>query len=131
MSTDAKSATGPKVMYWIGWVITALPILSLVMSAIMKFVQPEFFPEEFKKLGWDMKYAVALGVVEIVCVILYIIPRTSVLGAILITGYLGGAVATHLRVDTPYFGPIILGVLVWLGIFFRDARLRALLLLPS
>jgi hypothetical protein len=70
---------------------------------------------------------VPLGIVELACTILYIVPQTSVLGAILLTGYLGGATATHLRVEESWIGPVLLGILVWLGLFLRDCRLRALL----
>jgi len=69
----------------------------------------------------------ALGIVEIACTIIYLIPQTSVLGAILLTGYLGGATATHARVGEPFIFPVLLGVLVWLGIYLRCGRLRAIL----
>jgi Mn2+/Fe2+ NRAMP family transporter len=73
-----------------------------------------------------------IGILEIACTVIYVIPRTSVLGAILLTGYLGGATATHVRIGDPsFFGPVIFGVLVWLGLWLRDARLRALLPLRS
>jgi hypothetical protein len=65
-------------------------------------------------------------VVELCCVLLYLIPQTAVLGAILLTGYLGGATATHVRVDEAYFMPVVVGILVWLGLYLRDPRLRAL-----
>jgi hypothetical protein len=78
-------------------------------------------------LGWSTKLLMPLAIVEFTCTLLYIIPQTSVLGAILLTGYLGGAVATHVRIEDPSFvTPIIAGILVWLGIFLRDARLRTL-----
>jgi hypothetical protein len=86
----------------------------------------------FQKFGWDENLALALGILELCCTAIYVIPRTSVLGAILLTGYLGGATATHVRISDPSFAaPIVLGVLVWLGLFLRDARLRALLPLRS
>jgi len=69
---------------------------------------------------------VALGILELACTIIYAIPRTAVLGAILLTGYLGGAILTHLRIGDPFWNPIIPGVLVWLGLYLRDPRLRAL-----
>ncbi|NJN37230.1 MAG: DoxX family protein [Nitrospiraceae bacterium] len=71
--------------------------------------------------------AFGLGVLELVCVILYIIPRTAVLGAILLTGYLGGAILTHLRVGDPFIGPVVFGVFIWGGLFLRDPRVRALI----
>ena len=100
------------------------------MSAYMKFAQPPDVAKGFEHLGWPMNLAIALGIVELSCTVLYVIPQTSVLGAILLTGYLGGAVATHVRVGDPIpnvVTPIVLGVLVWLGLFLRDARLRVLL----
>lgn len=72
-------------------------------------------------------FALPIGLVELACTAIYVIPRTSVLGAILLTGYLGGATATHVRVGEPFFALIVLGVLVWGGLFFRDPRLRELL----
>jgi fucose permease len=93
----------------------------------MKFVQTPPVAEGFAHLGYPMSVALGLGILEIACTLLYVIPRTSVLGAILLTGYLGGATATHLRVGDPYFMPVLLGVLVWAGLYLRDARLRALL----
>jgi hypothetical protein len=74
---------------------------------------------------------VRIAIVELACVLLYAIPRTSVLGAILLTGYLGGAISTHVRAGEPFYLPLGVGVIVWLGLFLRDARLRALLPLRS
>jgi uncharacterized membrane protein YphA (DoxX/SURF4 family) len=127
MQSVTETAPISKTMVWIGRVISALPVLILVMSGVMKFVKPAAVVEGFEKLGYPETLALGLGIVELLCTALYIIPQTSVLGAILLTGYLGGATATHVRVGDPYYGPIILGVLVWLGLYLRDARLRALL----
>ena len=123
--------SGSKVMYWIGWGISGLAIAALTMSATMKFVKPPDLEKGFEHLGWDLSLALALGIVEISCVLVYALPQTSVLGAILLTGYLGGAIATHVRIGDPFYVPVILGVLVWLGLFLRDARLRAILPLRS
>jgi hypothetical protein len=93
-------------------------------------VKPAPVVEATVRLGYPESVILGLGVVLIACTVVYLIPRTSILGAILLTGYLGGAVATHVRVDTDLFPvvfPIILGVLVWGGLFLRDDRLRALL----
>ena len=122
-----NSSPNPAWMVWTGRVISALPVLGLLMSAVMKFVQPASMVEGFEHLGWKMDLAVALGILELGCTLVYVIPQTSVLGAILLTGYLGGATATHVRVGDAWFAPVIIGVLVWLGLFLRDARLRALL----
>jgi hypothetical protein len=129
--TIAKAVPTPKALFWGGWVVTMLPVLMLVMSAIMKFAKPKEVVEGFAKLGYNENLALGLGILELTCTILYLIPQTAVLGAILLTGYLGGATATHVRVGDPYYTPVILGVLVWLGLFLRDARFRALLPLRS
>jgi uncharacterized membrane protein YphA (DoxX/SURF4 family) len=99
----------------------------LLFSGVMKLVKPASVVEGFVRLGYPESLALGIGIVELACAALYVIPRTSVLGAILLTGYLGGATATHLRIGEPFFAPVLLGVMVWGGIFFRDARLRALL----
>jgi DoxX-like family len=123
----ATSATGAsKIMYWAGWVISVLPALLLIFSAIGKLMKAEPVMAGFPKLGWDAELAVPLGIVELVCAILYLIPGTSVLGAILVTGYMGGAIATHVRIGEQFYAPAILGIIVWFGIFLRDARIRAL-----
>ncbi len=84
------------------------------------------FEKAFTQLGWPITVAAPLGVVELLCTVLYLIPSTSVLGAILLTGYLGGAVATHVRIGEPFIAPLLLGVMVWLGLYLRDARVQAL-----
>ena len=124
---EIQSGLTPKWMFWTGWVCTALVVFGLLFSAAIKFVGPEDMVKEFQRLGWPDRLAFGLGVVELVCAIVYLIPQTSVLGAILVTGYLGGATATHVRIDDNFIPPIVMGVLVWLGLFFRDARLRTLL----
>jgi hypothetical protein len=97
----------------------------------MKLVKPAQLVQEFERLGYDPNLALGLGILELTCMVIYVIPSTSVLGAILLTGYLGGAVATHVRISDPFFGPLVLGILVWLGLYLRDARVRALLPLRS
>jgi hypothetical protein len=114
-------------MLWSGRVVSALPVLMLTLSGVMKLVQPPMVIEGLTKLGYPTSLLVPLGIVELACTILYIVPQTSVLGAILLTGYLGGATATHLRVGESWIGPVLLGILIWLGLFLRDSRLRALL----
>jgi hypothetical protein len=130
MQPTTTAAPPSKAMLWTGRVISTLPVLALLMSAVMKFAKPADVIEGFAKLGWPERLAVPLGIIELACTILYVIPQTSVLGAILLTGYLGGAAATHMRVGDPVANvatPIIFGVLVWLGLFLRDPRLRALI----
>jgi uncharacterized membrane protein YphA (DoxX/SURF4 family) len=116
-----------KAMWWIGWVLTVLCSLALLMSGTMKFVQPKDVIDGMTKLGWPMDVMIPLAIVEIVCAIVYLIPQTSVLGAVLLTGYLGGATASHVRIYDNFASPIIMGVVVWLGIYLRCGRLRAIL----
>ncbi len=128
VTTPPTSAPVSKAMLWTGYVMSALPVLMLLMSASMKFIKSPSLVEGFAHLGYAESLAFGLGVVELVCTILYLIPRTAVLGAILLTGYLGGATATHLRVgDATYFLPVLLGMMLWGGLFLRDGRVRALI----
>jgi hypothetical protein len=114
---------------WIGWILTAMPIVLLAMGAVMVFAgSPQMLDEFVNRFGYRASFAPILGVLELACVILYAIPRTAVLGAIVMTGYLGGAIATHVRIGDPSFlVPLGLAVIVWGGLYFRDERLRALL----
>jgi hypothetical protein len=98
-----------------------------VFSAAMKFAKPQDLVDEFARLGWPDRLALPLGIVELVAAVLFVIPRTSVLGAVLITGYLGGATATHVRIDDAFIPPVIMGVMVWGALWLRDTRIRALL----
>ena len=116
---------------WAGRIMSALPVLMLLFSGVMKLVKPASVVEEFARLGYPDSVALGIGILEIVCTVVYVIPRTSMLGAILLTGYLGGATATHVRIGDPFFFPIVFGVLVWGGLFLRDDRLRALIPLRS
>ncbi len=127
----AQTAPGSKTMLWAGYIMSTLPVLMLLFSGVMKLVKPAPVVEGFAHLGYPESLALWLGIVELACAVVYVIPRTSVLGAILLTGYLGGATATHLRIGEPFFTPLILGTLVWGGLFLRDDRLRALLPLRS
>lgn len=117
----------PRWMVLVGWVFSILPSLGLTVSAISKFAQPPEMMKELEKMGWQGNQMQSIGVVEIVCLIVYLIPQTAVLGAILLTGYLGGAIATHVRISDGFAPPVIMGVLLWVGLFLRDARLRKLL----
>lgn len=118
-------------MFWAGWTMSALPSALLLMSGTMKLTQSSQVVEGFTHLGYDANLAVGLGIVELACTVIYLIPQTSVLGAILLTGYLGGATATHLRIGEPYFATVIIGMVFWAGLYLRDPRIRALLPLRS
>jgi hypothetical protein len=128
MQTDTQVPPVSKKVIWTGRIISALPVLMMVFSGTMKLMKGPGVVKAFGDLGYQPYLIVPLGFVEIGCVILYLIPRTSVLGAIFMTGYLGGAVATHARMSDPMFvAPFILGTLVWLGLLLREPRLRPLL----
>ncbi len=116
---------------WTGRILSALPVLFLLMDGIMKLVKPEPVVKATIQLGYPESVIIVLGIILLVCVILYIVPHTVVLGAILLTGYLGGAIATQTRVSNPLFShilfPVYLALLIWGGLFLRDSRLRALM----
>ena len=134
LTTQAPTApnpTAPKKMLWAGWVMSGLVALMMLFSAVMKLTKPPMFVQEFARLGYQEQAALGIGILEIACTALYLIPRTAVLGAILLAGYLGGATATHVRVADPFIPPIVFGVLAWGGLYLRDERLRALLPLRS
>ena len=126
-----NTQTVSKKALWAGRVSSTLPVLFLLMDGVMKLVKPAIVVETTVKLGYPETVIVPLGIVLLVCTVLYAIPRTSVLGAILLTGYLGGAVATHVRIGNPLFThalfPVYLGVFIWGGLYLRDTRLRALI----
>jgi DoxX-like family len=116
-----------KKTLWASYIMSALPLLLLLMSAVMKLIKPPPVVEGFAHLGFPESLALGLGLLELACAVVYVIPQTSVLGAILLTGYLGGATVTHLRVGEAFFMPVLLGMLVWGGLYLRDPRLRALI----
>jgi len=119
-----KTSTG---ILWTSYVLSAIPVGMMIFSAVLKFF-PSVVADGFYQLEWPVGLAPILGVIELACVIVYLYPRTAVLGAILIAGYLGGATATHVRVgDGFFFAPFLLGVLAWLGLWLREPRLKALL----
>jgi hypothetical protein len=114
---------------WAGRIVSAFAVLFLVLDGVTHLMKPAPVAEAFQRLAFPLSLSVELGIIELACALIYVIPRTSILGAILLTGYLGGAVATHLRVLDPFFDtifPILIAALVWGGLYLQDARLRAL-----
>jgi hypothetical protein len=118
-------------MLWTGRVVSALASLPFLPSAFFKLSQNAMAVEGFEKMGWPANTLLPLGIAEIAGVILYAIPQTAVLGAILLTGYLGGAIAAHVSHGESFLVPAVIGVLVWLGLYLRDARVRDLLPIRS
>lgn len=135
MESTENKAPASKTLFWVGWVLSILTALMLIMSGAMKLIQPASMAEETAKelehIGWRVEQLTSLGILELACTIIYLIPKTAVLGAILVAAYLGGAVATHVRVGDPFFVQVLIGVVAWLGLWLRDPRLRELLPLRS
>ncbi len=116
---------------WPGRVLTALPVLFLAFDVTIKLMKIQPVVDSFTQLGIPVELARVVGTVELVCLVLYCFPRTAVLGATLLTGYLGGAVLTHLRIGSPLLShtlfPIYVGIMLWGALWLRDLRVRALI----
>jgi hypothetical protein len=130
---ESSIYTGPRSnkRIWAGRIVSALPVLFLLFDGTIHIMRIPSVVAGFAQAGFPISTAVPLGIIEIVCIILYVIPRTSVLGAILLTGYLGGAVATNVRQQLPMLGyvlfPVYVAVFIWGGLWLRDDRLRSLI----
>src|SRR5215467_8909506 len=116
-----------KLTLWGGRMIRGLVVLFLLFDGVTKIIRAPAALAATAQLGFSASQIIGIGALLLACTIVYVIPRTSILGAILLTGYLGGATATHVRIGEPFFAPIILGVLVWGGLFLRDEQLRELI----
>jgi hypothetical protein len=119
-----------KAIFWTGTIIRILCILFLLFDAGSKIARAKAALEGSGQLGWPEPAVQGLGILLVVCTILYILPRTAVLGAILLSAYLGGATAIMFRAEVqghPYFFPVVFGILVWAGLFLRDEKIRALI----
>jgi hypothetical protein len=127
---DSTQTASSKKRLWASWIMGGLPALFLLLDASMKFVKPAAVVEGSLKVGFPESALVGIGIALFLSTLLYLVPRTAVLGAILLTGYLGGAVATNVRVVGPVFNiafPIIFATLLWGGLWLRDRRLHDLL----
>ena len=131
MTINNVASNSSKKRLWTGRILTLLPVLFLLFDSTIHVLNIEPVVESFAELGYPVGVARGLGILELLCLIVYLVPRTAILGAILLTGYLGGAVATHVRVTSPLFStvlfPVYVGALLWGGLYLRDARLRALI----
>lgn len=131
MQTTAQSEPISGTARWAGLILSGVVILFLLLDGAMKLVPLDIVTETSAQLGLGAHLARPLGIITLVCTILYAIPRTSVLGAILLTGYMGGAIATHVRVGSPLFSHVLfgvyLGLMIWGGLYLRDERVRALI----
>ena len=120
----------PKGRLWTGRVLSTLAVLFLLFDAVGKLIMPAQVVQAFVRLGFPASLGIGIGILLLICTLLYAIPRTAILGAVLLTGYLGGAVAIQMRAGMPLFEtdfPVLFGLLVWAGIYLRDTRLRKLL----
>jgi len=133
--TTITAATQPRVTAArVGLVLSAFMTVFLLFDAVIHILNIEPVVEAMRDLGYPAGSAVAIGVIELVCLALYVVPRTSVLGAMLLTGYLGGAVSAQVRVESPLLSttlfPVYLGIVLWAGLYLRNATLRAAVLPP-
>ena len=126
-----RAAPISKKRFWVGRIVSGLAVLFLLFDSLIKELRQAPAVEGTIALGYPATVVLPIGLIELVCLVLYVIPRTSVVGAILLTGYLGGAIATHVRVGSPLLShtlfPIYVALLIWGGLYLRDARLRTLI----
>ena len=127
LSEPASKTNVNRKALWAGRVITTLIALAFGMSGFMKLKGGPELSEGMAHMGLPEKIVLPLAVLELTCLAIYLIPQTAVIGAILLTGYIGGAICTHWRVGDAFIPQIIIGVLVWLGIYLREPRLWALI----
>ena len=128
MDSGTLAGVASKKMRWTGRIMSAVPVLLTLLGAVMKLMKTAAVIQGFAQHGIAENLIVPIGVLEVVCVVVYAIPRTAVLGAILMTGLLGGATLTSVRVGDPTYPlPVVLGMTVWGGLYLRDMRLRELI----
>jgi hypothetical protein len=126
----AHTAPISKGQLWAGRVLSGVAVLFMLFDTVIHAMKPPPVVQGFGELGFPLSAAVPLSIIELTCIVLYLIPRTSVLGAILLTGYLGGAVAVQVRIGAPLItnilAPIYIALLLWGGLYMRDERVRAI-----
>jgi hypothetical protein len=131
MQTETSATSLSKASIWAGRIISGFITAFMIFDGVIHILRPAPVVEGFAKLHFPLRFAVPLAIIELVCLLLYVIPRTSILGAILLTGYYGGAVAIQMPTGNSLFGeilfPVYFGILLWAGIYLRDERLRALI----
>lgn len=129
------STTISKTQRWTARILSGLAISFLLFDALIKVLQLAPAVEGTAQLGFPATAVLGIGLVELACVVIHLVPRTSFLGAVLLTGFLGGAIATHVRLGNPLFShvlfPVYVAALIWGGLYLRDARLRTLMLAPQ
>lgn len=130
MNSGTRTASVSTRQLWIGRILSGIAVLFLLFDSVIKLIVIQPVVDSFEHLGYPVSLSRGIGTLELLCLLVYLIPRTSIFGAVLLTGYLGGAVATHVRAESPLFShilfPVYIGILLWGGLYLRDARLRAL-----
>ncbi len=129
VDVPVRETTATRWMVWAGRVISLWPVFVVLMSATWKLTRNPWYVGEFARIGWQESSLNLLAFLQLGCIVLYLIPRTAILGAVMLTGYLGGAIATYTRIGEPYpvLVPLSTSIIAWLGIYLREARLRSLL----
>ena len=129
MKTTAISRNNPRWMTWTGRVVSMLPVLIVLISSRWKLTENPGYVREWGRIGWNIKDLPFIASLQLGAILLYVIPRTSILGAVILTGYLGGAIASYVRIGAAYpsLVPLTTALLAWLGIYLREERLRQLL----
>jgi hypothetical protein len=124
-----KATWRDRWMVWAGWIVSAAPIWIVLSSARWKLTSDPWYVREWQRIGWEMPALPFIASLQLVAIVLFVIPRTAVLGAVLLTGYMGGAIASYVRIGELYppLVPLTTALLAWLGIYLREPRLRALL----
>ncbi len=124
MATETAGTS--KGMLWSGRILSGLIVAFMLFNASFGFTKPDMVRQGFEHTGYPYSLYVVLTVVMVLCTLIYAIPQTAIFGAILLTAYFGGATATHVRIGEPFYFPVVVCVLAWIGVYLRDARLRAL-----
>jgi hypothetical protein len=129
VGVQTQKTSTKRWVLWVGRVISVWPVFVILSSATWKLTRNPWYVREFTRIGWPESALTLLAFLQLGCIVLYVIPQTAVLGSVLLTGYLGGAVATYVRMGEPYpvLVPLSTSVIAWIGIYLRDARLRSLL----
>jgi len=128
MESHDRAAPSSTTLLWVGRVASAIPVLMILFAATAKLMRVPAVVQGMVQYGIPASLVIPIGVIELTCTVVYLVPQTAVLGAILLTGLLGGAIFTNVRVgDRSFVLPLLFGVLVWAGLFLRDGRLRALI----
>ena len=129
IAVPVREASPKRWMFWIGWVVSLWPAFVVISSATWKLTRNQWYVTEIVRIGWPASALPLLAYLQLGSLLLYLIPRTSVLGAILLTGYLGGAIATYVRIGEfyPVLVPLSTSMIAWAGLYLRDERLRSLI----